>query len=333
MTGLSSAADSASQTKGPAQAQAEKPILCSAADSAFFPLLQEMILSVRDKPQGRTLAIGILDLGLEDAQRQWLASTRCQVVAPGWDVDFPEREVSPQWLQAMVSRPFLPRHFPDHDVYAWLDADTWVQDYGALQGYFDVAARLPDRVAITLELDRAYFLQFVEDSHPDKVRHRLAYSIFYGEDLGTRLAALPIANVGAFAASARCPLWDVWQREVAANLQKSNVMFVEQVSFNFLLHNGTVAAHFMPSRLNWLATLKVPLLDVTSGLLSEPYYPWTPIGILHLTGLTKSTPMRIHGTDGSEQRRLLRYAEWRPSPDNRDHDTTSSHVSEESLVD
>lgn len=197
-----------------------RTIFCSGADRAFFPLLQGMVSSIRDHAQGSDVVLGILDLGLEGDQITWLRGAGCQVITPGWDVDFPLQAESPRWLQAMVARPFLPRHFPGFDVYGWIDSDVWVQQLDALLSYQAVAEQMPGHVAISLEIDRAYACHFVDETNPDKQRHRLAYSIFYGEGIGHRLAALPIANVGVMAAHRDCPIWPLWQQEVAANLQK-----------------------------------------------------------------------------------------------------------------
>lgn len=165
---------------------------------ATFTLLRDLVLSVRDKSEGRPQAIGFLDLGLTPEQRDWLTVQGCLLVAPDWDVAFPDMGSRPEWLKAMVSRPFLPRHFPGFATYAWLDADIWLQDFQALADYFTVAQSNPDAVAITLELERAYYYHFVDVSHPEKERHRLAYSVFYGEDTGGAACGFADCQCGRF---------------------------------------------------------------------------------------------------------------------------------------
>ena len=66
---------------------------------------------------------------------------RVQLVAPGWDFDFPGRESAPNYLKAEFSRPFLPRHFPGYEMYFWLDADAWVQEWRAVDIYCAAAAK------------------------------------------------------------------------------------------------------------------------------------------------------------------------------------------------
>jgi hypothetical protein len=127
-------------------------IIVSAADSGYFSLLRDTVLSVRALDPA--VPIGVLDLGLAPEQRDWLRSADAQVVKPGWDVDFPGRARMPETFKAQVARPFLPRHFPGYEMYFWLDADAWLQDWRAVELYRAAAGR--DRLAITLEIDRAY---------------------------------------------------------------------------------------------------------------------------------------------------------------------------------
>ena len=44
-----------------------RPLIASAADHSYFPLLRDTVLSIR--AQRRDVAIGILDLGLDGEQR------------------------------------------------------------------------------------------------------------------------------------------------------------------------------------------------------------------------------------------------------------------------
>jgi hypothetical protein len=114
--------------------------------------LQDAVASVR--ALNREVAIGILDLGLTQAERNWLAEHAAQIVRPAGDVDFPNRERTPETLKAQVARPFLPRHFPGHEMYFWLDADAWLQEWRTVELYCAAAGR--DRLAIVPEIDRAY---------------------------------------------------------------------------------------------------------------------------------------------------------------------------------
>jgi hypothetical protein len=68
-------------------------LFSSGADSGYFPLLRDTVLSIL--AQRRNAAIGILDFGLAPGQRDWLAERVTHLVRPDWDLDFPRREHTP----------------------------------------------------------------------------------------------------------------------------------------------------------------------------------------------------------------------------------------------
>src|SRR5579859_4276045 len=81
-------------------------IIVSGSSSGYFGLLQGCIASIRDKPEGAAVSLGILDVGLEDSQRAWLAARGAEIVEPGWDFDFPGRAEAPRHRQALPASPF-----------------------------------------------------------------------------------------------------------------------------------------------------------------------------------------------------------------------------------
>ena len=72
-----------------------------------------------------------------------------------WEFELPARRVrGRESLEANLCGPFIPDYFPGYDVYVWLDADTWVADWEAIDLYVTGAARMA--LAITAQTDRAY---------------------------------------------------------------------------------------------------------------------------------------------------------------------------------
>ena len=72
-------------------------LIASGADREYFPLLRDTVLSIR--AQRRDVALGILDLGLDGEQRDWLSPRVDHVVRPAWDLDFPGRDAHPGHVQ------------------------------------------------------------------------------------------------------------------------------------------------------------------------------------------------------------------------------------------
>src|SRR5690348_6712134 len=71
---------------------AERTIVITGGDAGYFELMHDCIASLRATPEGRALALGILDCGLTEEQRGWCRERDAILVAPGWDFDFPGRD-------------------------------------------------------------------------------------------------------------------------------------------------------------------------------------------------------------------------------------------------
>ena len=255
-------------------------IVVSAADSGYFPLLQDAVASVR--ALNREVAIGILDLGLAEAERNWLAERAAQVVRPAWDVDFPNRERTPETLKAQVARPFLPRHFPGHEMYLWLDADAWLQEWRAVELYCAAAGR--DRLAIVPEIDRAYKRHY---KRPKLFGWTLAWKCYreaFGWRVADRLGRNPMVNCGVFALHRDAPHWQAWARIMTGVLQRTRFFYVEQIALNYAIFAEHLPANFLPAYCNWMPGDAAPAFDGKRGLFVEPYMPHETIGIMHLAG-------------------------------------------------
>ena len=133
-------------------------IIITAADANYFELVRGTILSVREKPEGENVAIGFFDLGCTPEQLQWLKTQVNIIQKPDWDFDFPGQNEAPHYLKGLLARPFLRRYFPNFDIYLWIDADAWVQDWEAVKLLVKGAAKRG--LAVVAELDRGYYLPY-----------------------------------------------------------------------------------------------------------------------------------------------------------------------------
>src|SRR5262249_28296975 len=126
--------------------------IISAADSNYFALLQDLIASIRNKPQGRTVPVYVLDAGLLPPEKSWLAQQQVGVVTIPWPYDI--KVPGPQRVLAMRCQ--IPSLVPGPHVYLWLDADTWVQDWTAIDLYRRAAEERS--FCMTAEVDRSFDL-------------------------------------------------------------------------------------------------------------------------------------------------------------------------------
>ena len=116
-----------------------KRIIVSAANDGYYPLLIDLISSIEDGKGRSDVAIGVLDVGLTGAQRDALSARVQHLVTPNWDYQFSASSSTPQKFRAMTARPHLPKHFPGYDIIMWMDADAWVQQWSAVEYFFDQA--------------------------------------------------------------------------------------------------------------------------------------------------------------------------------------------------
>jgi hypothetical protein len=283
-------------------------LIASGSDSSYFPLLRDTVLSIL--AHRRNVAIGILDFGLASDQRAWLADRVTHLVQPGWDLDFPDRERTPDTRKAQLSRPFLRRHFPGYATYLWIDADAWLQDWRAIELY--VVAAGHDKLAITAEIDRSYKRHY---KRPKAFGWTLSWKCYreaFGWRVADRLGRNPILNCGVFALRHDAPHWDAWARVIAQIAQRTRFFYIEQTALNYVIFGEGLPVNLLPAYCNWMPGDATPAFDTAHGRFVEPYAPHEVIGIMHLAGETqKSHVFRLHRLDGGEIETSLRYSETR----------------------
>ena len=283
-------------------------LICSGADSGYFALLRDTVLSIL--AQRRDAAIGILDFGLAPEQRDWLADRVAHVFRPDWDIEFPDRERTPEARKAQLSRPFLRRHFPGYETYLWIDADAWLQDWHVVELYLAAAGR--DKLAITPEIDRAYKRHYKRPKLFGRTLSWKCYREAFGWRVADRLGRNPMVNCGVFALHRDAPHWDVWARILAKVLQRTRFFFVEQVALNYAIFAEHLPANFLPAYCNWMPRDAPPAFDAARGLFVEPYAPHEVIGVMHLAGREQKTQLfRLTRLDGGTVETSLRFSESR----------------------
>ena len=110
----------------------KKKVIVSLADANYFPLLEELINSIKKFKESENVAICILDAGLTKEQKQRLLNKVDEVKSAEWDIEVPGYKVNnKEWLKSQVSRAFLPKYFPNYEKYLWIDCDAWVNDWNS----------------------------------------------------------------------------------------------------------------------------------------------------------------------------------------------------------
>ena len=115
----------------------KKNVIVSLADSNYFNLLNELIDSIKQFDQSNSVAICILDAGLEQEQLKKLSDKVDEIKSAEWDIQVASIKVKgKEWLKSQVSMAFLPKYFPNYEKYLWIDWDAWVNDWNAIDLYF-----------------------------------------------------------------------------------------------------------------------------------------------------------------------------------------------------
>jgi len=300
---------------GPAFPPAARRIMMSAANAAFFDLLQGLVCSVRDKPQGLDIPMAVLDVGLEPQQVAWLESKNVRAVRPERTVFSVDKEV----YKAYTSRPLLPEIVPGYDLYMWVDADAWIQDWSAVELYFRGAAE--GKLACVMSIDRAYdapiptlrlrtFLGFIIGLTGWSYDH---YRQAYGRRAALRLALAPMVNSGVFAMRADAPQWQAWQECFRAAGAPKRGHPSDQTALTYAIFERHLAMEYLPAWCNWVCNRARPKVDPDTQLLTEPYLPHHPLGIVHLIYKTKYGEYELEVLGGGRLTRSLRYAPLGPA--------------------
>jgi hypothetical protein len=262
--------------------------LVSGSDSNYYPLLLEWIHSIRRFEQSANMDICVIDSGLTDFQRTELSQYAQKIVTPDWPDGVPLRKVQDKpFLKSCLCRPFINRLFPGYDMYVWMDSDTWVQEWEAVESFIH-AAQKGDRMAVTIGADRAL-------ERPVRLKWLLGFpiakSFYYTHGLrvfGRKIAAQLLDKytifAGCFALSADAPHWNIWQKLVVEAAQKGEPFPAEQLSMGKMIYIDGLRAEFLPSYMHWVCATLPKYNEVTQKFV-EPSYPFTPIGIMHLSGV------------------------------------------------
>lgn len=281
-------------------------IVVTGGDSAYFPLMRELIQSLQAKPESASVTLGVLDCGLTPAEVDWCRAVGASVVEPGFDVAFGEGLSVPPSYRAITARPHLKRYFPGFETYLWLDADVWVQDWQAVALFLE-AAHLGD-VAIVPEMHRSY-RNFRDRRDDFEQANGRAYADAFGVEAAARYIRQPLVNAGVFAIRETSPAWQVWAA-VMADVARRSTNMIDQIALNVAIQGHGLREVRLPPTCNWIAHLATPAWHEEKQALVEPNPPFEKLGIVHMTLVTKwagAVELPCVGGQASVISRSLRY--------------------------
>lgn len=292
-----------------------KTVFVSGCDSNYFPMLLEWLHSVRRFEQSKEIDICILDAGLTADQIERLKPHVASIVNPDWPVELPAHKIKGEYLKGCVCRPFLPQIFPGYDTYVWMDADTWVQDWSAIELFLEGAKR--NKIALSGQVDRSYpkggaRIKWL-GCYPWKVRSFYFSNALKAFDFKTAkdLLSYHVLLAGMFALSKDAPHWTRWQELVKQAMTKGKVFTAEQLCLGKMCYQEGFEFEMLPAYAHWLCEFK-PLWDEDKKLFVEPNIPHETIGVLHISGfdemrLDRSVTTKFKTLSGKEIDYTYRY--------------------------
>lgn len=273
----------------------------SGCDSNYFPMLMEWIHSVRRFKESENIDINILDAGLTSEQVEKLKPLVKNVTAPDFPPDVPARKVKGRtYLKGCICRPFINLIFPGYDLYLWMDADIWVQDWKGIDLYLQGARR--KKLTLAAQVHRSWpkviRIKWLFGRWPWKVRgfyYSNALKAF-GFKTAKELLPCPVLQAGIFALHKDAPHWKRWQTLAVQAACKGKVFTAEQLTLGVMTYIDKYSVEILPAWANWLCEFK-PLWDESRQLFVEPHLPHEPISAVHLSGLDKMRVDRSLTTD------------------------------------
>ena len=300
----------------------KKNVIVSLADANYFPLLNELVDSIRRFNESDNVAICILDAGLEKQQIEKLSKKVDEIKPAEWDIEVPGYKVKgKEWLKSQVSRAFLPKYFPSYEKYLWIDCDAWVNDWNSVDLYFKACDN--GKLGITQTIGPGYKITSKVNWLFGKLaliksqnfKHAVKSKIGYAD--ARKLAFAPHINIGVFSLEKNSNGWSVWQNNLSKTLKAGNIFGSEGLAINMSVYIDNLETEFLPLNCNWITSNMLPKYDEKHSIFVEPYLPNYRIGIMHLAAgiwkdgrdmrVDKSVKIEIETLDKKKILKSLRY--------------------------
>lgn len=267
-----------------------KRLLVTGSDARYFPLLQELIASVRSLPEMEGLAIACIDGGLASEQIKILENQGIPVhpphIPPGVSARALRKRpslaigLSKLWLDEIFSRTD-----PVPETILWIDADAWVQEAEALDLLFSAAETPQPAITVIPELftHKPFRLRWTPLglAQVRSILYKNATLARLPRAIRRKVGVRPTLNGGIFALSRQAPHWERlrhWQKRV---LKHGKIFASDQLSIGLAVYADDMRAEFLPTSCNYMGPWHV---DTRNGKICQHLWPHLPAGIVHLAG-------------------------------------------------
>ena len=266
-------------------------IAVTGGDSVYFPLIEELRQSLLAAAPRGPLAFGVIDAGLTAEQVAYLRDSGAFVVRVPDNPAFPKGALAKRpALAANFGKLWLDRLFPGVETILWLDGDTWVQDYRAVELMLG-AAQHNGSLAIVpgggRYWERQVELRFLFGGIGGLAQLR-TFNFKNGRHAGLPLKVLrdlgtrALLNAGVYALRADSPHWAAMRRWQAYIFRHGGKPFTsDQIAMGLSVYQDGLPVELLPTTCNYIRPWRV---DLSGPAIVEFYYPYAKVGIVHLAG-------------------------------------------------
>jgi hypothetical protein len=287
-------------------------MIVTGADAGYFPLLRELMASIAaTAPQ--PVPIGVIDGGLSADQVAWLKDQGATVAgAPSFPAVARAVRKRPA-LAVNLGKLWLDRLFPGFETLVWLDADTWVQDWAAVDLLLGAAGT--GALAIVPGSGRAWDRQsemrwiVAGLGQLRSFNYKNARNAWLPQKLSRFIGERALLNAGVFALRTAAPHWEVMRRWQERILRHGKPFTSDQLAMAVAAYHEKLPYELLPTWCNYVAPRRV---DPAKAELLEQYYPYRRVGVVHLSAqkamrVDERATVPVLGTDGRTYHANLRY--------------------------
>lgn len=278
----------------------ESLIIISGGDSKYFPLLKNLITSIRSFKEGRNVALGMLDGGMNDRQTEELRSYDVRVIKPEWPNEKTKNKAkNKEYLLINLNKPKLDQLFEDFEILLWLDGDTWMQTWDAVplfmqvanKGKFAVVSKATRLKPNVMNISRQLFgwVKTQEVLYKNAKRARLPAKI------ARSLINRPVLNAGAYALRQDAPHWEVWRKWQAICLHHGRSFTSDQLSLALTIYEDKLPYEALPDICNYMGPWRI---NQTTQQLVDYFAPYDPISVVHVFGNLTDSVLNAHPVQG-----------------------------------
>jgi hypothetical protein len=265
-------------------------MIVTGGDAVYFPMIMELHQSIQAAAPGDPVPFGVIDAGLTTAQVATLRAAGAVVANIPDTPSFPHAPMRKIPHAAVdLAKPWLDTMFPGFVTLVFLDADTWVQDFAAIRLLHGAA--LTGALAVVpgggryweRQTDVRWLLGGIGGlsqvrSYLFKNGRHAGLPLRVLRDLGNRA----LLNAGVFALRSDAPHWRgmrTWQTRILSHGAKPFTS--DGLAMALAVYVDGMPVELLPSTCNYIRPWRV---DLSVPAIVEFYYPYAPVGIVHLAG-------------------------------------------------